>query len=68
MSEMIERVRDAIYDAAAGDPNCSGVSDRLAVLLARAAIEAMREPTEAMLGEWDYGLEIWQSMIDEALK
>ncbi len=46
---MIERVADAIYDAAAGDAQSPGISDRLAALLARAAIVAMREPTEGML-------------------
>lgn len=43
---------------------------------ARAAIEAMREPTEAMLeatdpidrNERQYALETWQFMIDEALR
>jgi len=67
---MIERVARALL-----------VADRSAITpdyyqrMARAAIEAMREPTEAML---DAGVnfrernarteQIWQAMIDEALK
>lgn len=48
--------------------------------LARAAIQAMREPTEGMVSKGDYIIEghdqhvpehawnVWQAMIDEALK
>ena len=47
----------------------------LACHQARAAISAMREPTEAMKTAWNGpkpwdqdALEVWQAMIDEALK
>jgi len=75
MTEMIERVARAIHSAEVedeGDP-WNDLGDYVQGeyrTLARAAIAAMREPTEAMLGPpWNYGrLEIWQAMIDEALK
>ena len=62
---MIERVAQAIHDA-----NREGINP------ARAAIEAMREPTEEMKGEGYHPnchmcgghLEGWQRMIDAALK
>lgn len=53
------------------------ITQEAVLLLARAAIEAMREPTEAMLAatnrEWDGRMSFrstgaWQAMIDEALK
>ena len=73
MSEMVKRVARAIV--------ALGLDDRERPLaIARAAIAAMREPTEAMKqkgGDLDngYGMEItealaeevWQAMIDEAL-
>lgn len=50
MSEMVERVARAIYAAAwgFGHPPPTGVELEEARAQARAAIEAMREPTEAM--------------------
>ena len=57
--DMIERVARAVEIAAK-------VNGRNWDKIARAAIEAMREPTEAML---DYGTRpTWQTMIDMALK
>jgi len=83
MSEMVERVTNAIYDA-------MDIADSLAVpeaeRYARAAIKAMREATYPMLLEGqgvvnlseevgrfefisrDECQEIWETMIDEALK
>lgn len=79
MSEMVERVAKVLQESCARD----GMHIDVARHMARAAIEAMREPTEAMLtvGEdvifdeqHEYGDELlklppaWQVMIDEALK
>jgi endonuclease/exonuclease/phosphatase family metal-dependent hydrolase len=89
MADMVERVRDAIVEALiAGDFNAAvsdydtannpammridGHFDMMAV--ARAAIEAMREPTPEMRDRlWELYLnrvtldEDWQAMIDAAL-
>ena len=68
MTEMVERVARALAEKEGfcweNCAQCVWIDD------ARAAIAAMREPTEAMLGPpWNYGrLEIWQAMIDEALQ
>jgi hypothetical protein len=83
---MVRRVADAIrsnvrlscYDARC---SCYGADERLACLtggttaedLARAAIEAMREPTEEMLRDIcghprDELVADWEYMIDAALK
>ena len=71
MSEMVERVAKAIK---------RGIADDLpSADIARAAIEAMREPTEAMLHAGYDGLgreaaqytgpeDVWPRMIDAALK
>lgn len=79
MSEMVERVAQAIC----GDDNPANI---LAVhrSRARAAIEALREPTEEMLSaaespaelfgqrfKWlseDEARTVWNAMIDQALK
>lgn len=79
MSEMIERVAKALkgYEAAVlldtGSVNPGGKEYWEGK--ARAAIEAMREPTAAMIDAGDdstgsSGLAIvhWETMIDEALK
>jgi hypothetical protein len=76
MSEMVERVARAIE--AKSD---YVISQHHAKALARAAIEAMREPTAAMIeaepdddGEFNktnsvaHARAFWQAMIDEALK
>ena len=79
--EMVERVARAIRSAAeavAGqpsfDPRTQTVDERV---MARAAIEAMREPTEAMRNApmpdcFYYGtpspLDAWGRMIDAVLK
>jgi hypothetical protein len=89
MSEIVERVARAIYLVPVGgreDPYAQRWDELREKhqdafrAIARAAIEAMREPTEAMMagvdcaGEkaewlsgkaWKVG---WQAMIDEALK
>jgi len=69
MSEMIERVAKAIYEAM---DLSDGLDGTAAKTYARAAIEAMREPTEAMLNasyltSWDAD-EVWKDMIDAALQ
>jgi len=73
-SEMIERVARAICRAEYG-PGDAGWANQIPA--ARAAIEAMREPTEGMLdkgavAEGDgnlaqQALNIWAAMIDAAL-
>jgi len=68
MSEMVERVAKAI----SGAPFPSKAS----MAKARAAIEAMREPTDEMLfsgAQWrtlddPFGSKRWQDMIDAALE
>lgn len=78
MNEMIERVARAICKADGQDPDHEGeLTDegtfqwQSYVTDARAAIEAMREPTKAMIAacypDEDAGL-IWRDMIDAALK
>lgn len=69
MSKMVERVQKAIESLTQHHTGSSSEA------LARAAMAAMREPTEAMVnagGEIEnsnrVAVEIWQSMIDEALK
>ena len=73
MSEMVEQVAAAIKDAAVIVLDYSDVTyleDPMVV--ARAAIEAMRKPTRAMinagLGEYDMVVDSWDAMIDAALK
>ncbi len=77
MSEMIERVAKAIYDRTLEDDQLAdyGLPMADAITCAKAAIEAMREPTQDMLNagkaimtDYDDSLECWQAMIDEALK
>lgn len=69
MSEMVERVAQAIC----GDDNPANILT-IHRIRARAAIEAMREPTEAMVyadtvKEWPSdACAAWKAMIDEALK
>ncbi len=75
MSEktMIERVTEAVKAAI-----CSAGDDDFYPFIAKAAIEAMRTPTEAVLveiadsmgghsGTWD-AERVWQAGIDEALR
>ena len=64
MSEMIERLARAIE----AESNYV-ISQHHAKALARVAIEAMREPTEAMLSTSGYqdADEVWRDMIDAAL-
>jgi hypothetical protein len=77
MNEMIERVAEAIggvfaaeqerlVDAAmAVDGSLTGIADEVMAKCARAAIEAMREPTEAML---DAGADHMHEAIDYSLE
>lgn len=69
MSEMVEKVARAIRDEA--DKGDALVSLSEAFDLARAAIEALREPTKGMIekaGLHDLALkELWEDMIDAAL-
>jgi hypothetical protein len=74
--DMIERVARAIYVVDAQDTDGAGVYQRMA----RAAIAAMREPTEAMINGLRIAQEcgdstaalwaplVWRAMIDAALK
>ena len=71
MNEMIERVTDAIRVACHDYDPRKGPFHQI---LARAALEAMREPTEAMLDAAWYkaqspsAQEAWRVMINEALR
>lgn len=84
MSEMVERVARAIWEAEPVE-HCGRVFEDLFDFektdyyqMARAAIAAMREPTKPMVeviteGTTQYDImpppaEIWGTMIDEALK
>jgi hypothetical protein len=74
MSEMVERVIAGVKDAMASTGKNFKTSDQAFEIVARAAIEAMREPTEEMkraayeMFHDGYPVPIWQIMIDEALK
>ena len=76
MSEMVERVARAIYIAEMGNLNRYDdvMMSEGAREMARAAIEAMRVPTQKMLcAAWmvdheAYPGEEWGAMIDAALK
>lgn len=82
MSEMIERVAKAIYDSHEfkkgwEHPDTKRLWHEFMRAEARAAIEAMREPTDEMLEASHYGeaprepnshYEVWKYMIDTALK
>jgi hypothetical protein len=88
MSEMVDRVAQAILAVNVPRANwdyCKSVPDHplytQSIELARAAIEAMREPTEAMIeagstaADHEFGTigleaakEAWNLMIDEALR
>lgn len=64
MNEMVERVAKAISGAPFPSPK--------SLAKARAAIEAMREPTEFMVGEaarlnHPRDRDVWRTMIDAAL-
>ncbi len=70
MSEMVERIARAIHDAAHKGLDFDWPRE-MRIAQARAAIEAMRQPTDEMLysGRWpnDVMGENWQAMIDAAL-
>lgn len=77
MSKMVVRVREAIMKSWAEQGDVPfPLYQSEAEAIARAVIEAMREPTEAMIRasrEWDGRMShrssgAWQAMIDEALK
>lgn len=68
MSEMVKRVADAIVAANVGEYTSEGQADKLA----RAAIKAMREPTDAMIMDVgaDWGQRTWRQykyLIDRML-
>lgn len=80
---MIEKVADAISISFRDEGYIEGVSDpnewNEFIKAAEAAIKAMREPTDEMIfdglidpGAWGvdmlYIKEVWQAMIDNALK
>lgn len=77
MNEIIDRIAQAICNAGKGQPAWDEATEYQRDFHraeARAAIEAMREPTKAMLlaghgaNLCDNAPEVWQAMIDEALK
>jgi len=79
MSEMVERVAKAIHQERFGGKLIWGHypdSEKACLEEARAAVEAMREPTESMISKGydhvDYGgahiESAWRAMVDEALK
>lgn len=78
MSEMVERVAKAIWDSPLffgliTDEKRRDGSWHDCTALARAAIEAMREPTDEMVLASEaidavYPSEHWRAMIDAALK
>lgn len=77
MSEMADRVKGAMVLAARAHNMPFALSDADASALARAAIEAMREPTDAMCransedggaGADEHVRQDWRAMIDAALK
>lgn len=71
MSEMVERVARAIEAK-----SNFAISQHHAKALARAVIEAMREPTGEQraavraipTGNWEIARDYWRTMIDAALK
>lgn len=73
VESMVERVARAICDSANGEHGCGGFCQAVVNYgdAARAAIEAMREPTRDMIarGSWHRDNErlFWQAMIDTAL-
>jgi len=71
MTNKIEQVARVLFPATFESDDNS--SKRYALSQARAAIEAMREPTDAMDKKGnavldDGALYVWQAMIDAALK
>lgn len=77
MSEMIERIADALDGCLASQSHQVDFVHKHYCLIARVAIETMRKPTDAML-DAAYAIDTtldpvapgdaWQAMIDEALK
>lgn len=81
MTNMVEKVAEALW--AAQEPRQTAwareIHRRDYERLARAALEALREPTEAMLDasfiddgrgsdvDWVLATKVWQAMIDAAL-
>lgn len=73
MSEMIESVAKAIHEARYDEPFCADKPIPWVMNAARAAIVAMRKPSEAMVDAANSASTssptgYWQSMISEALK
>lgn len=72
MIERVARAIDAVFEP--GGSNGAHTFSGQVTLAARAAIEAMREPTEAMVTAWftaqaaESGNAMWNLMIDAALK
>ncbi|QUT04859.1 helix-turn-helix transcriptional regulator [Sphingobium phenoxybenzoativorans] len=79
---LVERMACAIYGQKVGNPNYWGAVTEAEIKEARAALAALRQPTEAILKamrdtvpidghEWEYvesgAAEHWQAMIDAAL-
>ncbi len=80
MTSMVERVARAMYPKGWEQDGHFNSRERAwrrdhAMIAARAAIEAMREPTPGMLSDglaihdWDHGLDdVYTAMIDAALE
>lgn len=74
MSEMLKRVADAIYSCQFGTRMAGDFSEADAEMCARAAIEAMREPTKEIIDAGSdymagarYAEGAWRNMIDAIL-
>lgn len=75
MSSKLEEVARALREAVRNTPDGKSISfEEMSFILARAAIEAMREPTQAMIDAGYYpavqnrgAKSVWPVMIDAAL-
>lgn len=77
MSEMVERVADAIEQHIWTESGAAEVKRAMALVIAKTAIAAMREPTGAMCdaahagsapGDANGFYAMWEQAIDEALR
>jgi hypothetical protein len=72
MSEMVDRVAKSMEDAWDKAELGGRLGPITALILARSAIEAMREPTAWMQNDsgvrHDNAVYVWQNMIDSALE
>lgn len=70
----VEEVARALREAVKNTPEGKSIPfEEMSMILARAAIEAMREPTQAMVDAAhavpsDHARDHWYAMIDEAVR